>query len=261
VDTPKRNGMDSTDLDARLDNLGRGHPSGPDHSRPTWVQAKAEFVEAWRHHEKSWPRAEQKPERAELGTAVDRELADGCDKIQAVADDITTRLRAIEGQQPARTLAGLEFCLKGRERVIEKATEYMREMPGFTPTQALAMVPDPVRYTFRYEDHDYCAGIRLDIDRLKASGFEMIKLKNYWTDPDYHGVNTQWRDTATSQRFEVQFHTAISFEAKQLTHGAYERLRTGDISDEEDLELEHFQREVTAAIPCPPGATDIPEHG
>ena len=26
--------------------------------------------------------------------------------------------------------------------------------------------------------------------------------------------------------FEVQFHTRISFEAKQLTHGAYERLRS-----------------------------------
>jgi hypothetical protein len=261
VDTPKLTGPDSRDLEARLDKLGTGHPSGDGPPRPTWEQAKAEFAEAWRHHEKCWPRAEHKPERAELSTAVERELADGCDKIQAAADDITGRVRAIEGQQPGRTLAGLEFCLKGRERVIEKATEYMREMPGFTPTQALAMVPDPVRYTFRYENHDYCAGIRLDVDRLKSSGFEMIKLKNYWTDREYNGINTQWRDTGTGQRFEVQFHTTISFEAKQLTHGAYERLRAGAISDEEELELEQFQSEVTAAIPSPPGATDIPELG
>ena len=27
----------------------------------------------------------------------------------------------------------------------------------------------------------------------------------------------------TGQRFEVQFHTRISFEAKQLTHDAYKR--------------------------------------
>jgi hypothetical protein len=59
----------------------------------------------------------------------------------------------------------------------------------------------------------------------------------------------------------VQFHTAISFEAKQLTHGAYERLRSADITDEEELELEDYQRRVTAAIPWPPDAHYIPEHG
>jgi hypothetical protein len=261
LDTPKLGGTDTTDLRTRLNKLAPGHPSGDGHPRPTWEQAKVEFAAAWQHHEKCWPRADRKPEREDLNTAVERELADGCDKIQASADEITSRLQAVEGQQPGRTLSGLEFCLKGRERVIEKAAEYMHEMPGFSPSQALAMVPDPVRYTFSYEADGYCDGVHLDIDRLKSSGFEMIKLKNYWDDPEYKGINTQWRDTGTGQRFEVQFHTSVSFEAKQLTHSAYERLRAEDISDEEELELEQFQREVTATVPCPPGATDIREHG
>ena len=90
-----------TDLRARLDNLPAGHASGTDYQPPTWEQAKARFAEAWRQHEKNWPRAEHRPESAELSTAVERELADGCDKIQAAADDITGRLRTVEGSSPA----------------------------------------------------------------------------------------------------------------------------------------------------------------
>jgi len=47
----------------------------------------------------------------------------------------------------------------------------------------------------------------------------------------------------------VQFHTHISFEAKQLTHGAYERLRTQQADKFEELVLEAFQKKVTAEVP------------
>jgi hypothetical protein len=247
-----------------MDRLPPGHPSAADYpSRPsadsTWRQAIAGFAEAWQRHQERWPRPEQKPERKQLMASAERELAEGCDKIQAAEREITGRLQSVEAKQPDRTLAGLRFCLKGRERVIEKAAEYMREMPGFTATQALAMVPDPVRYTFSYESDTYADGVMADIDHLKASGFEMLKLKNFWDDPEYKGINSQWRDTWTGQRFEVQFHTSISFEAKQLTHGAYERLRNpAAVTDRREItELHKLQRDVTARVPLPPGTNYI----
>jgi hypothetical protein len=59
----------------------------------------------------------------------------------------------------------------------------------------------------------------------------------------------------------VQFHTRISFEAKQLTHGAYERLRTQQPPDAfEQMVLEAFQKKVTAEVPVPPGADGIPDY-
>jgi hypothetical protein len=250
----------ATDLRARLERLSALHPSSPDYTAySSWHEARAGFAEAWQHHKERWPRPEQKPERKDLGATVERELAAGCDKIQTAEREISDRLKSIEAEQPDRKLAGLQFCLKGRDRVIEKAAEYMREMPGFTPTQALAMVPDPVRYTFAYESDAYCDGVVSDIDRLKSAGFEMIKLKNYWGDPEYKGINSQWQDAQTGQRFEVQFHTAISFECKQLTHGAYERIRNpGAITDRRELtELHKLQRDVTAKIPLPPGTNYI----
>jgi hypothetical protein len=58
----------------------------------------------------------------------------------------------------------------------------------------------------------------------------------------------------------VQFHTLISYEAKQLTHGAYEKIRTYQPDKFEQMVLEAFQKEVSADVPVPPGATDIPNY-
>jgi hypothetical protein len=183
--------------------------------------------------------------------------------IEAAEQSITNRLRGIEAQHPGGVLAGLEFCLKSRDRIIEKAAEYMDEMPGITPAQALAMVPDAVRYTFVHEADSYADGVRSKMEQIKADGFEMLKLKNLWQHQEYNGVNSQWHDTATGQRFEVQFHTAISFEAKQLTHGAYERIRDpSSITDRRELgQLHGIQRDITAEIPRPPGVDAVRDQG
>ncbi len=84
---------------------------------------------------------------------------------------------------------------------------------------------DAVRFTFTYSPQRYADGVRADVVRLKAEGFELIKLKNLWADEQYKGINSQWRRPETGLRFEVQFHTQESLEAKELTHEAYERIR------------------------------------
>ena len=95
---------------------------------------------------------------------------------------------------------------------------------------------------------------------MKGEGFKLQKLKNSWSGEEYRGINSQWIEPDTGQRFEVQFHTRISFEAKQLTHTAYERLRTNQADVFEELVLEAFQKKVAADVPLPPGAADIPDY-
>jgi hypothetical protein len=122
------------------------------------------------------------------------------------------------------------------------------------------MISDAVRFTFCYADDRYVAGVHADLDRLESRGFELVRSpKNSWDSNQYKGINTQWHDPESGVRFEVQFHTQISFEAKQLTHGVYERLRRQETPDSERPELEELQHQVGAKIPVPPGATDI-EH-
>jgi len=88
----------------------------------------------------------------------------------------------------------------------------------------------------------------------------MYYSKNWWTNPEYKGINTRWV-TPDGQRFEVQFHTPDSFHAKHyVTHAAYERIRDPMISDRERMELRDFQREMSSAIRVPDGTADIHDY-
>lgn len=147
--------------------------------------------------------------------------------------------------------------LKGEDRLKEKIADEMLAKSEITVRQALITVADPVRYTLNYSMERYADGVLSDVERLKAEGFELIKLKNLWTDDQYKGINSQWRRPETGLRFEVQFHTAESLEAKELTHKAYERLRSSHASPAERRELENFQRRVNGLIAAPPGTAEI----
>jgi len=153
----------------------------------------------------------------------------------------------------------LKDCLKGRDRIKEKVAKNMAEK-GLTSEDALSRVPDTIRFTFQYDEARYTQGVREDIVRMKEHGLKLDISKNSWLSDQYKGINSQWIEPDTGQRFEVQFHTRISFEAKQITHPAYERLRTKQADAFEELVLEAFQKKVTAEVPVPPGANDIPDY-
>jgi hypothetical protein len=169
---------------------------------------------------------------------------------------VTPAMRRIEAEDPDRALIGLEHRLKGRERIEEKVTHDM-EKKGLSAAQAFADMKDAIRYTFRYPEDKYTAGVQADAQRLKDVGVEYLDSRNTWTSEQYKGINSWWRDGDSGQLFEVQFHTQASFDAKQETHGAYERLRTLPDDTEAVRELRAYQREVNAKIPIPPGAPDI----
>ncbi|HUK73640.1 MAG TPA: hypothetical protein VLW50_33660, partial [Streptosporangiaceae bacterium] len=114
--------------------------------------------------------------------------------------------------------------LKDRDRIKEKVYDKIEEF-DFSPQEAVSSVSDTIRYTFQYREANYTQSVWADIERLKGQGFELHKLRNAWSSEEYKGINSQWIEPDTGQRFEVQFHTRISFEAKQLTHDAYERIR------------------------------------
>jgi hypothetical protein len=239
-----------------------------------WQKNVAESRWMWGECQRKWP----PPERPSLDKSKDpagawcgegnRRLdpADNgrveaeCDRIAATEEErISPAMRAIESQDPDRHLIGFDHRLKGRDRIKEKVYGLIKES-GFAPEEAVSHVPDAIRFTFAYREARYTHGVWTDIGRLKDEGFKLDKLKNFWSDDQYNGINSQWIEPDTGQRFEVQFHTRISFYAKQLTHNAYERLRTKQADVFEELVLEAFQKKVAADVPVPPGASDIPNY-
>ena len=239
-----------------------------------WGETAKESRWMWAEYQRRWPPGERAPaDRSEdppgswrgdgnrvLYPADNARVESACDRIaEREQEKISPALRATESQDPDRHLIGFDDRLKGRDRIKEKVYDGI-DLLKRSPEEAVSLVHDAIRYTFQYREARYTQGVRTDIERLKDQGFELDKLKNSWSGDQYKGINSQWIEPDTGQRFEVQFHTRISFEAKQLTHGAYERLRSEQADKFEELVLEAFQKKVTTEVPVPPGADSIPDY-
>jgi hypothetical protein len=239
-----------------------------------WSKQTEESRWMWSEYQRRWPPEQRAPVKGSddapgswrgEGNRTLKPEANG--RVEAACDQIADRerekispaMRAIESRDPGRHLIGFEHRLKGRDRIKDKVCRGMRNF-GRSPEQAVSRVPDTIRYTFEYREARYTQGVWTDIGRLKGEGFELHNLWNAWSKDQYKGINSQWIDPQSGQRFEVQFHTRVSFEAKELTHPAYERLRTRQPDKFEQMVLEAFQKKVSADIPVPPGASDIPDY-
>jgi len=240
----------------------------------TWNEKVTEFRWLWAEYQRKWPPEERRPVdrssgppgswRGEGGRSLEVEdnsrVEAACDRIvELEREKITPAMRAVESQDPDRHLVGFGNRRKGRDRIKEKVCDTVKER-GRSLEDAVSLVPDAIRCTFQYRESRYTEGVWADITRLKDQGFELEKLKNCWSKEEYKGINSQWIQPESGQRFEVQFHTRISFEAKQLTHDAYKLLRTNQVNRFEELVLDAFQKEVASNVPVPPGAADVPDY-
>ena len=205
-----------------------------------WDKDTTKALRIWDEYQEKWPSAERPPVDTsddppgtwhgdgdrKLEPADNSQVEAAYDRIAKCEEDkISPRMRAVESRDPNRQLIGFEHRLKGRDRIKEKVHDGIKLLKRSTD-DAISLVPDAIRYTFQYRDASYTGSAWMDIERLKDQGFKLEKLKNSWSGDQYKGINSQWTEPDTGQRFEVQFHTRISFEAKQLTHPAYERIRT-----------------------------------
>jgi hypothetical protein len=122
-------------------------------------------------------------------------------------------------------------------------------------------LPDAIRFTFCFEAANYWDGYLEIKRRLEACGNKMVYSRNHWRDDlEYKGINTRWI-ASDGQRYEVQFHTAESFHAKQqVTHRSYERLRNPLTPAQERSELRSLQRDVSSQIIAPKGAANISDY-
>jgi len=271
----------ATESPERAELAGRSEPNEPtkngQQAQPgsNWEETAELGRWMWGEYKRRWPETEQAPadepddppgtwrgdgDRVLKPSDNERIEAEYSRIVDRAEKEIAPALLAIESQDPQRHLVGFEHHLKGLERLKEKVCDNVKALK-VTPDAAVALVPDAIRCTFQYEEAHYTRGVWADTARLREQGFELNIRKNSWSDDQYRGINSQWIEPISGQRFEVQFHTRISHEAKELTHLAYERLRAVPKPDKfEQMVLEAFQEKVTAEVPIPPGATDIPDY-
>ena len=247
-------------------------------ARDTWSEAAPKLRDTWESIKEKYKYSEETEPTAQtddglwrgkggraLDVAQNTEIDRGYSRICEVGERIIApRILAVEADDPTRTLAGFERRIKGENRLKEKIADLLESPSRLSASDALGAIVDVVRFTFTYRETSYTQGVLTDVERLKADGFTLDRLKNTWTSDQYKGINSQWLEPTSGVRFEVQFHTQASLEAKELTHKAYERIRViterTPEADQEAAGLEAFQGQVNAIVPVPPDVSVIEDY-
>lgn len=174
---------------------------------------------------------------------------------------LTPAMRRIDAKLEDGHLEGCpEYSLKSPDRYKEKLAKALLAEPGRDAGDLAEQIPDGIRYTFAFDPDRYTAGTRAGIAELHEHGFELQQVKNWWDNAEYKGINTRWRDPANGQLFEVQFHTPESWQAKQTTHDAYDRIGNARTPVREAERLQSYQEEVALRVPRPPDVDTIEDY-
>ena len=190
---------------------------------------------------------------ADQGLAT-RHEAEGRDADGNYGDrGLTPAMRRIEEQLDYGTLVedSEKYALKEPDRFKEKLFESIRDEPDKPVEELVGEIHDGIRYTFVSDGDDYVRTVNQATDILKANGYELGVRKNGWSNDEYKGVNTRWRDHESGCRFEVQFHTHESWQVKQATHAAYTGIHDTRTSTDERERLRAYQREISSSLALP----------
>jgi hypothetical protein len=152
------------------------------------------------------------------------------------------------------------YAVKGEDRFKEKLAKKIALEPDKSTAELAAEIHDGIRYTFTFPAEKYTEGVYDAEGRLRQRGYDLRQRKPSWGDGGYKGVNSRWSDPGNGVLFEVQFHTPQSWEAKQKTHDAYAMIENPDSSDADKAAARRYQQEVSAAVPVPEGADEIPPY-
>jgi len=175
---------------------------------------------------------------------------------------LTPSMRRIESELDHGHLVDKteDYALKTPDRFKEKLSKAIARNPDKTAGELAREIHDAVRYTFILGAEEYLEAYWSVEEKLEEKGYELEVRRNMWTDLEYKGINSRWRDPTSKLPFEVQFHTQASWEAKQETHLAYEKIADPRTPPDERELLRTYQMDVSAGIPVPRQVSEIPDY-
>jgi len=174
---------------------------------------------------------------------------------------LTPAMRRVEAQLASgQLLPDTEVrALKSPDRFKERLADLILRHPDKSAEELSHEVHDGIRYAFIFDTEHYAEGTLQVHSRLKGHGFELEARWNGWESREYKGINSRWRDPAHDLVFEVQFHTASSWDVWQQAHDSYKRIIDPRTSPLERMQLRADHAEESAVIPVPSGCTAIPD--
>ena len=178
------------------------------------------------------------------------------DRAVSAEPAITAILKSFESDKAY--LTGLDFRFKSVESTARKIHLDSTDKE-ISFAEAANGIHDSLRYTYIINDDEYVTVTQKILTEFENKGYKLYKFKNYWANDtnSYQGINTNL-ETPDGLVFEVQFHTADSFDTKESkTHKYYEIIRSETASEAEKAEAEKKMNELFALVPVPDGARDF----
>jgi SPP1 gp7 family putative phage head morphogenesis protein len=133
----------------------------------------------------------------------------------------TTRDMIDLSRKHGGTMEGLDHRIKTQDSLSSKISVRADKT---TLANASGQIHDTVRYTMKFDDRKYVAGVASTVDDLRARGYTVTTRNNWVKGNPYYGVNAQVV-TPDGVKMELQFHTDASLALKAQTHPIYEQLR------------------------------------
>jgi hypothetical protein len=168
--------------------------------------------------------------------------------------------------------AGRQFLLKTKDSLTEKLTKESIERtekarlddpnaPTIAPASLADKVYDTVRYTTTYPPEVFAASAAEHMDAMRAAGYVDDSVRNSWQSNEYRGINVVYRDPASEQRFEVQYHIPESYDTNMANHVDYAIQRDPARSMDDRAAATDRIVERTSAVEIPHNVDSIPSHG
>lgn len=139
-------------------------------------------------------------------------------------------------------MEGLEFRLKTKDSIREKI-EVRKEK------RSVDEFYDIVRYTVVSNTNNYYDTQKKVLQKLIDKDVRIVNLKDTWGSPGYNGVNCKLQKGKV--KFELQFHTEESLEAKEKAHKIYEKQRVLSQFDPKYIEMAREMDKIFSATPVP----------
>jgi hypothetical protein len=244
------------------------HPDGPDSRRESAASRDLSTRDAPRIHPdgtwewKGYTLTPAESRCADLALARCRD-AEGRDADGNYGEHgLTPAMRRIEAQLEHGELAPdtEKYALKSPGRFKEKLAKMIATEPDKSVEELATEIHDGVRYTFILDEARYLDSYWAAENILESEGFGLEVRRNMWTESEYKGINSRWRDPRSGLPFEIQFHTESSWLAKQETHPAYARIADLRTPAEESKRLHDYQRAVSARFLEPPLVMEVSDY-
>ncbi|MBO4227559.1 shikimate kinase [Bradyrhizobium neotropicale] len=150
-----------------------------------------------------------------------------------------------------------EHRLRTEESLTDQLTG--KSLPAANASQ---LISNAVRHVFEIADGDFTTGFRKAVLAFDERGYSELSTTNWFRTPNptYLGIKTVFA-TPEGYRFEVEFHTPDSYQAKLANHDTYKMLQRGSRGTMDQARAEYLverARQICNEVAVPDQATSIP---